>query len=105
MANKIENTIKPDKKYWTAQILILSTISGSTVISAIVLHIILNYSNPDPEATLVLWEISCGANIGMWSTSYPIIHLYTKNLTYIIRDNWISILSGILTKKEQMNQC
>jgi len=97
----MENTIKPHKKYWTAQILILSTISVITLISAGMLHLIINYSNPDPESTLVLWAICCGANLVMWIISYPIIHLWTKNLTYIVRDDRITILSGILTKKEQ----
>ena len=97
----MENTIKPHKKYWTAQILILTTISGITLISAAVLHLIINYSNPDPESTLVLWAICCGANLVMWVISSPIIHLWIKNLTYIVRDDRITILSGILTKKEQ----
>ena len=97
----MENTIKPHKKYWTAQILILATISVITLISAGMLHLIINYSNPDPESTLVLWAICCGANLVMWIISYPIIHLWTKNLTYIVRDGRITILSGILTKKEQ----
>ena len=97
----MENTIKPHKKYWTAQILILATISGITLISAGVLHLIITYSNPDPESTLVLWAICCGANLVMWVISYPIIHLWIKNLTYIVRDDRITILSGILTKKEQ----
>ena len=97
----MENTIKPDKKYWTAQILILATISLITLISAGMLHLIINYSNPDPESTLVLWAICCGANLVMWIISYPIIHLWTKNLTYIVQNDRITILSGILTKKEQ----
>jgi membrane protein YdbS with pleckstrin-like domain len=97
----MENTIKPHKKYWTAQILILATISVITLISAGMLHLIINYSNPDPESTLVLWAICCGANLVMWVISYPIIHLWIKNLTYIVRDDRITILSGILTKKEQ----
>jgi len=97
----MENTLKPHKKYWTAQILILTTISVITLISAGVLHLIINYSNPDPDSTLVLWAICCGANLVMWIISYPIIHLWTKNLTYIVRDDRITILSGILTKKEQ----
>ena len=97
----MENTIKPHKKYWTAQILILATISVITLISAGILHLIINYSNPDPESTLVLWAICCGANLVMWVISYPIIHLWIINLTYIVRDDRITILSGILTKKEQ----
>ena len=97
----MENTIKPDKKYWTAQILILATISFFTVSSAMIIHLIINFTNPDPELTLVLWAIICGANLGMWVISYPIIHIWTKNLTYIVRDDRITILSGILTKKEQ----
>ncbi len=97
----MENTIKPHKKYWTAQILILATISLITLISAGMLHLIINYSNPNPESTLVLWAICCGANLVMWIISYPIIHLWTKNLTYIVQNDRITILSGILTKKEQ----
>jgi membrane protein YdbS with pleckstrin-like domain len=97
----MENSIKPDKKYLTAQILILAVISGITLIPAGVLHFIINYSNPDAEATLVLLAITCAANLLMWVISYPIIHLYTKNLTYIIQDDRITILSGIITKKEQ----
>ena len=97
----MENSIKPDKKYLTAQILILAVISGITLISAGVLYFIINYSNPDAEATLVLLAITCVANLLMWVISYPIIHLYTKNLTYIIQDDRITILSGIITKKEQ----
>ena len=97
----MENIIKPNKKYWTAQLLILATISGITLISAGVLHLIINYSNPDPEFTFVLWVICCGANLLMWVISYPIIHLWTKNLTYIVRNERVTILSGILTKKEQ----
>ena len=97
----MENTIKPHKKYWKAQILILTTISALTLISAGVLHFIINYLSSDPESPMVLWAVCCGANLLMWVISYPIIHLWTKNLTYIVRDDRITILSGILTKKEQ----
>ena len=97
----MENTIKPHKKYWTAQILILTTISALTLISAGVLHFIINYLSSDPESTMVLWAVCCGANLLMWVISYPIIHLWTKNLTYIVREDRVTILSGILTKKEQ----
>ncbi|SVB55501.1 uncharacterized protein METZ01_LOCUS208355 [marine metagenome] len=97
----MENTIKPDRKYWTAQLLILVVLSGITLISAGVLHLIINYSNPDPEFTFVLWVICCGTNLLMWVISYPIIHLWTKNLTYIVRNDRVTIQSGILTKKEQ----
>ena len=97
----MENIIKPNKKYWTAQILILATISGITLISAGVLHLIINYSHPNPEFTFVLWVICCGANLLMWVISYPIIHLWIKNLTYIVRNDRVTIQSEILTKKEQ----
>jgi hypothetical protein len=33
---------------------------------------------------LVLLAITCAANLLMWVISYPIIHLYTKNLHYQI---------------------
>ena len=37
----------------------------------------------------------------MWVISYPIIHLWTTNLAYIVRNDRVTIQSGILTKKEQ----
>ena len=97
----MENIIKPNKKYWTAQKSILATISGITLISAGALHLIVNYSKPDPEFVFVLWIICCGANLLMWVISYPIIHLWIKNLTYIVQNDRVTIQSGMLTKKEQ----
>ena len=97
----MENIIKPDKKYWTASILILLTITIFIITVGGIIHLIIRYSGPDHEAILVLWAICCGSNIIMWAISYPIINLYIKNLTYIIQDDRVTIQSGILTKKEQ----
>tara|TARA_Y100000780_G_C13326807_1_gene279879 strand:+ start:48 stop:458 length:411 start_codon:yes stop_codon:yes gene_type:complete len=37
----------------------------------------------------------------MWIVFLPLIHLWIKNLSYFIRDDRITIQSGILTKKEK----
>ena len=37
----------------------------------------------------------------MWIVFLPLIHLWIKNLSFFIRDDRVTIQSGILTKKEQ----
>ncbi len=96
------NVIKPDKKYYTAQLLILSILSSLIIIGAIVINLIIYYEEgPDSEGITVIWLICLGIMSSMWIVSLPIIHLWIKNLSYFIRDDRITIQSGILTKKEK----
>ena len=98
----MENVIKPDKKYYTAQLLILSILSSLIIIGAIVINLIIYYQEgPDSEGIKVIWLICLGIISCMWIVSLPIIHLWIKNLSYFIHDDRITIQSGILTKKEQ----
>ena len=96
----MEKTIIPDKKYNNAQLMILSTITGLVLVIAVIAHIII-FKNPDPEAKTVIWSVSIGAILIMWIISYPFIHLWIKNLKYIIHDDRVTIHKGILTKKHQ----
>ena len=98
----MENVIKPDKKYYTAQLLILSIPSSIIIIGTIVLNLIIYYEEgPDLEGITVLWLICLGLISIMWIVFLPLIHLWIKNLSYFIRDDRITIQSGILTKKEK----
>ena len=98
----MENVIKPDKKYYTAQWLILFIVSSIIIIGAIVINLIIYYEEgPDSEGITVIWLICLGLISVMWIVSLPLIHLWIKNLSYFIRDDRITIQSGILTKKEQ----
>ena len=98
----MENVIKPDKKYYTAQLLILSILSSIIIIGAIVINLIISYEEgPDSEGITVIWLIGLGLISVMWIVSLPLIHLWIKSLSYFIRDDRITIQSGILTKKEK----
>ena len=98
----MENVIKPDRKYYTAQLLILSILSSMIIIGAIVINLIIYYEEgPDLEGITLIWLICLGLTTIMWAVSLPLIHLWIKNLSYFIRDDRITIQSGILTKKEK----
>ena len=98
----MENVIKPDKKYYTAQLLILSILSSIIIIGAIVINLIIYHEEgPDSEGITVIWLICLGLISVMWIVALPLIHLWIKNLSYFIRDDRITIQSGILTKKEK----
>ena len=97
----MENAIKPDKKYQTAQLLILSLLSSLIIIGAVVLNIIIYLEEgSDSDGIMVIWLLCLGLISIMWIVSFPLIYLWIKNLSYFIRDDRITIQSGILTKKE-----
>ena len=98
----MENAIKPDKKYQTAQLLILSVLSSLIIIGAVVLNIIIYLeAGSDSDGIMVIWLLCLGLISIMWIVAFPQIHLWIKNLSYFIYDDRITIQSGIITKKEQ----
>ena len=98
----MENAIKPDKKYQTAQLLILSVLSSLIIIGAVVLNIIIYLeAGSDSDGIMVIWLLCLGLISIMWIVSFPLIYLWIKNLSYFIHDDRITIQSGIITKKEQ----
>ena len=98
----MENAIKPDKKYQTAQLLILSVLSSLIIIGAVVLNIIIYLeAGSDSDGIMVIWILCVGLISIMWIVSFPLIYLWIKNLSYFIHDDRITIQSGIITKKEQ----
>ena len=98
----MENAIKPDKKYQTAQLLILSVLSSLIIIGTVVLNIIIYLeAGSDSDGIMVIWLLCLGLISIMWIVSFPLIYLWIKNLSYFIHDDRITIKSGIITKKEQ----
>ena len=98
----MENAIKPDKKYQTAQLLILSVLSSLIIIGAVVLNIIIYLeAGSDSDGIMVIWLLCLGLISIMWIVSFPLIYLWIKNLSYFIHDDRITIQSGIITKNEQ----
>ena len=102
MKNNMKNAIKPDKKYYIAQLLVLSVLSSFIIIGAVVLNVIIYLEEGlDSEGIMIVWLLCLGLISIMWIVSFPLIHLWIKNLSYFIHDDRITIQSGIITKKEQ----
>ena len=98
----MKNAIKPDKKYYIAQLLVLSVLSSFIIIGAVILNVIIYLEEGlDSEGIMIVWLLCLGLISIMWIVSFPLIHLWIKNLSYFIHDDRITIQSGILTKKEK----
>ncbi len=97
----MENTIKPDPKYYTKCTWIHLTISATILIIAAIIHLIISLSSGGMEAITIIWLISIGFILVIWITSYPLIRLWIKNLSYLIYDDRVTIHKGILTKTQQ----
>jgi putative membrane protein len=65
------------------------------------IHFTVTAAGGKTTAFPVLWPVFIGLVILMWIIAYPIIHLWIKNLTYIIYDDRVTIHKGILTKTQQ----
>lgn len=94
-------SIHPDNKYYTAQLLILGTVSVFCLLTAAIIHFILSFSDSNHVAIKVVWLVTTGSIALLWIISFPWIYLWIKNLKYVIHDDRITIHKGILTKKYQ----
>ena len=97
----MENSLKPDPKYFVKSMWILATLSGLFILIAGVLTLIFVLTPGDPFAVPITWICTAGAIILKWLISYPIIVLWIKNLEYVIYDDRVSVHKGILTKTVQ----
>lgn len=97
----MEKSVKPDRKYLVRCTWILLTITGTLIVSAAILHLILYLTGNDPEAGMITWIVTAVTILVMWFISYPILFLWIKNLEYVIWDDRVSIHKGILTKTVQ----
>ncbi len=97
----MESTIKPDKKYYTKNIWVNITISILIIISVAITNLIITIADGDTTATTIIWWITLGCIISMIVIVYPLSNLWIKNLSYVIREDRVTIHKGILTKTKQ----
>lgn len=97
----METTIKPDKKYYTKNIWVIITISILIIITVAITNLIITLADGDPVAKTVLWWIALGCIISMIIIVYPLSYLWIMNLSYVIREDRVTIHKGILTKTKQ----
>ena len=97
----MENSLKPDPKYFVKSMWILATLSGLFILIAGVLTLIFVLTPGDPFAVPITWICTAGTIILSWIISYPIIVLWIRNLEYVIYDDRVSVHKGILTKTVQ----
>lgn len=97
----METIIKPDKKYYTKNIWVIITISILIIISVAATNLIITIADGDPNAKVILWWIALGCILSLWIIAYPLSHLWIKNLSYVIREDRVTIHKGIITKTKQ----
>ena len=97
----MEQSIKPDPKYFSKSIWILVTVSGVFILIGAILHLIFALTPVEPIAIPITWICVAGSIILSWIISYPIIVYWIRNLEYVIYEDRVCIHKGILTKKVQ----
>jgi len=92
--------IRPNKKLFTKQWLMLATITLVVVLAALILYALIPLDDDvtPEELGKYLWPITTGALVLMWIVAVPILILWIKNLAYEIGEERITIHKGILTK-------
>jgi len=92
--------IRPNKKLYTKQWLMLATITLVVVLAALILYALIPLDDDvtPEELGRYLWPITAGALVLMWIVAVPILILWIKNLAYEIGEERITIHKGILTK-------
>jgi uncharacterized membrane protein YdbT with pleckstrin-like domain len=99
----MENILRPHKKLFIKQWMILLTISVLLAVIALLLQLLipLDKNVDSRELAAVLWPITAGVILLKWLLFVPILTLWVKNLRYIIEDDRVIIHQGILTKVQK----
>jgi uncharacterized membrane protein YdbT with pleckstrin-like domain len=99
----MDNILRPHRKLFTKQWMILLTISVLLTILALILQLLIPLDeNVDARAlAAVLWPVLAGVILLEWLLFVPILTLWVKNLKYIIEDDRVIIHQGILTKVQK----
>jgi len=97
----MEQSFKPDKKYFTKVLYIQFTISIALIIIMSIIHLIILVAEGNLEAAYIVWFIGILCLFLMWLFSTLIAHLWIKNLEYIVHDDRVNIHLGILTKTKK----
>lgn len=99
----MEKMIFPDKKLLTKMFLILSTVSISAIMLAVLLQLLLPLKQDiyPEDVAIILWPIILLLLLVIWLVCYPILVLWVKNLQYFLGEERITIHKGVLTKTQQ----
>lgn len=97
----MEQSVKPDQKYYTKVLLIQLTISLYLLLTASIVHMIIHIVNEGQQAIMIIWLITFIIILLMWLISTPISKIWIKNLNYMVYEDRIIINKGILTKTQQ----
>ena len=97
----MEQSFKPDRKYFTKVLFMQLTISVALIIIMVIIHLIIRMTDGNPETAYIIWLIGILCIFLMWILSSLIAHLWIKNLEYIIHEDRVKIHKGILTKTQQ----
>lgn len=97
----MDQSFKPDKRYFMKVIAIQLTITILTVIVVAVISLIINAADGDPQAKYIIWLIAIIGLVLMWIVSTIIAYLWIKNLKYEVLSDRVKIYQGILTKTQK----
>lgn len=97
----MEQSFRPDKKYFKKVIWMQLTISLSLIILIAIIHLIIKLTNGNIEAAYIIWLIGTLCILLMWIISTAISYLWIMNLEYIVHEDRVKINKGILTKTQQ----
>jgi uncharacterized membrane protein YdbT with pleckstrin-like domain len=97
----MEQSFKPDRKYFTKVLFTQLTISVALIIIMAIIHLIIKMTDGNPETAYIIWLIGILCLFLMWIFSSLIAHLWIKNLEYIVHEDRVNIHKGILTKTQQ----
>lgn len=94
-------TIVPDRKYAIQQFYYGYAFTTVVILVCTVIHIIMFINEASTKALAILWLCALGCSALIWLLIVPISLWWIRNLTFVISEDRITILKGILTKTEQ----
>ncbi len=97
----MDQSFKPDRKYFIKVLAIQLTITIVTVIGSAIISLIINAADGDPQAKYIIWVIAIISLILMWIFSTMITYLWIKNLQFEVHSDRVKIYQGILTKTQK----
>lgn len=79
----------------------LVSITAWSVLAAAIIHLIIVLADGESVGKIITWAITGGGLVLTWLISLPIAWLWINRLEYVIHDDRVRILKGILTKTKQ----
>lgn len=103
MEEKVEITIRPDKKLLTKLWLIFLTLTALVLLTALLLQILIPLEDEltAEDVGRILWPVALSIIFLFWLIGGSIAVLWVKNLKYAIEKDKVVIFKGILTKVQK----